>query len=319
MSDTGNLSVPEVLPGREYQHLLRRPRWFWWRAGLALSLSVVLWLIGMFVLVLAAAAVSVSTGQGLDLLAMTSIDDLSPGSFLVMNLAIALLIPAALLATRMAHGPGAGRISSVVGHLRWGWMLQCMSLLAPLYLLVVGLDLWLDPPDDGRHEDWLPLLLIILLTTPFQAAGEEYFARGLILQNVGGLFADPRRGVLIASTISVLLFAAAHGSADPWIFLDLAIFGGACALLAVRTGGLEAPIALHAINNMVGMILTLLFGGWAEGFVDENAVGHPVDPATALLICGLACWLLLRMADRQGVLRVRPATAAIPSRASVAA
>lgn len=282
---------------RPYHHLLRGPRFAGWRAALTFALAIA------FAMLSATAVLGVAKALGADA-AIDSVfegNEIDPLGFAFGNIVLALLIPSALLATRVAHGRGAGRLSSVTGRIRWRWLLRCMAVLLPLFVVYLALDLVIDRPEDGMHPQWAMLSLVILASTPLQAAGEEYFARGLILQNVGSLFADPRLAAGMAAVPAVLVFAAAHGSPDPWIFTDLAIFGAACTLLALRTGGLEAPIALHAINNVVGMITTLLFGGWMEGFVDADSVGQPLDPLLTLLACAIAVPLLLRLASRDGI------------------
>ncbi len=289
-------------PGAPYHHLLRGPRFSWWRALLTLALALTFALLSGLG-ILAVVALAAGAGQ-VDVL--LDPDNLSPPAFGLANVLIAILIPSALLAMRIVHGRGAGRLSSVAGRIRWNWLLRCMLALLPLYIVYVTLDLFIDQPTDGRHAQWLAMTLIVLASTPLQAAGEEYIARGLILQNVGAFFADTRHAAIVASVPAVLVFAAAHGSRDPWIFIDLAIFGAACTVLALRTGGLEAPIALHAMHNMVGMIATLLCGGFGEGFVDGESAGEPLDAALTLVVCAIAVPMLLRLAVRHGIRSTAP-------------
>lgn len=324
MTDSGNEGVSGAsLPGREYHHALRGPRHAWWRPPLALALGFGLALAFMLALLGTLYFLVRLTGPASARTAL--VDETTPFGFLAVTLGLAMLTPAALLATRLAHGKGSGRLSSVAGHFRWRWFLQCMAVLVPVFIAYLAVDLLLDPPEDGRYPQWTLMLPIVLVGVPFQAAGEEYLLRGLLLQNVGAMFASPRLAAVVASLASVLLFAAAHGSLDVWIFIDMAIFGAACVVLALRTGGLEASIALHATNNVVGMGGTLLFGGWLEGFVDADSVGHPLDPAMTLVVSALVVPLLVRMAERRGIARTatgldgrRAATAAPDPRASVA-
>jgi membrane protease YdiL (CAAX protease family) len=300
-------------PGVPYQQLLRGPRFSWWRAVLVIALTLAFTMAAFTLVTLAMMALGLE--HHLD--AMLEGEQMPPVAFGIGNLVLASLIPFAMLSSRIVHGRGAaGRLSSVAGRIRWNWLLRCMALLTPLFALYVGLDLLLDPPGDSTHPEWALLLVLILFTTPLQAAGEEYFARGLILQNVGSFFADRRLAAVAAAVPSVLLFAAAHGSADTWIFLDLAISGAACTVLALRTGGLEAPIALHAINNMVGMIATVLIGGWNEGFVAPGSEGQPLEPLLTLVACGIAVPLILGLAARQGLQCTRTAAPEQPRRAT---
>jgi membrane protease YdiL (CAAX protease family) len=287
----------------EYHQLLRGPRYGWWRPPLAIGLALGL-IVGAFFL-LGLASFLFGFDDQLD--ALLDTQEMSPGAFALGNLVIAGLIPACLIATRVVHRVRAGLLSSVAGRFRWNWFLRCCALLVPVYAAYVALDLLLDPPESSRHMDWALLLLLVLATTPLQAAGEEYLFRGMILQNIGGSFRNAAFGLAIAAIVSVLVFASAHGSADPWIFLDLAVFGAACCVLAWRTGGIEAPIALHVINNVLGMCGSLLIGGWEEGFVDETSQGKPLDLLLTLLACGVIVPLMLRLATRHGIARAAPA------------
>jgi hypothetical protein len=145
------------------------------------------------------------------------------------------------------------------------------------------------------------LLLMVLISTPVQAAGEEYLFRGLLMQNVGAWFRHPTVALVMTTALSTGLFAAAHGSSDVWVLLDLAVFALANCILIWRTGGIEAAVVLHAANNMVGMIGTIFLGGWAEGFVDDNSVGKPEDLLLTILVTSVTVPLVLRAAKRNGV------------------
>ncbi len=86
---------------------------------------------------------------------------------------------------------------------------------------------------------WLPFAVVILLTTPLQAAGEEYGFRGYGLQALGAWVRNPWFGIVVTS----LLFAAAHGGQSLPLFLNRFVFGMVAGYLTVRTGGLEARSA----------------------------------------------------------------------------
>jgi membrane protease YdiL (CAAX protease family) len=282
------------LGAREYQQLLRGPRFRWWRALLAVPLAALFAFALGLVLLFAASMVGMDDA----LLA----EEMTPASFFYVNLLLASLIPVSMLATRIAHGAAAmGALSSVVGRLRWFWLWRCAVLISPVVLVYVVLSFLFDWPQEARPPDWALLLFLIVLGTPFQAAGEEYFFRGILLQNTGGLFADPKVALIASGTLTSVLFAAVHGSTDLWIFIDLLIFGSACTILAWRTGGLEAPIALHVVNNMVGMMFSAVTGGWSEGFVGPESKGSPLEPALTLIMCTTVVTMVLRDAKRRGI------------------
>jgi membrane protease YdiL (CAAX protease family) len=295
--------------------MLRGPRHAWWRPPLTMLVALLLLtvLIGLGVLV------SYLLGVGEQVGAAMRSDQLDVTSFALLNLLLASLIPICILATRIVHRPGPGVMSSVAGAFRWGWFLRCCWVLAPLFVLYIALDLVLDPAADARPAQWGLLLLLVAVSTPAQAAGEEYLFRGLILQNIGVCFQNARFGLVIATLFSVVIFVAAHGSADLWICIDLGFGAAACCFLAWRTGGLEAPIALHAINNTFGMTGSLLFGGWAEGFVSETSQGKPLEALLSVVVATVAVVLMLRLARRQGIAQRSPPLPAAPVRAAARA
>ena len=88
--------------------------------------------------------------------------------------------------------------------------------------------------------------MVILLTSPLQAAAEEIFFRGYLMQALGSLVAKPWFGVVA----SALVFALLHGTQNLPLFVDRLAFGLLAGLLVWRTGGLEAGIAAHVVNNV---------------------------------------------------------------------
>nr|WP_257909865.1 CPBP family glutamic-type intramembrane protease [Janibacter limosus] len=84
--------------------------------------------------------------------------------------------------------------------------------------------------------------------------------RGL-MQGVGAWIKRPVLALVVSTVLSAATFAPAHTSLDPWVLLDLAGMAAACCYLTRRTGGLEAAIVLHVVNNMVITIGLTLLGG----------------------------------------------------------
>ncbi len=60
------------------------------------------------------------------------------------------------------------------------------------------------------------------------------------------------------------LFALAHGTQNFPLFFDRFAFGLIAAWLVTRTGGLEAGIALHVLNNFLAFGLALSYGDLSE-------------------------------------------------------
>jgi membrane protease YdiL (CAAX protease family) len=139
-------------------------------------------------------------------------------------------------------------------------------------------------------------LLVILLLTPLQAAGEEYVFRGYLTQAFGGVFGRTAVAVLVPA----LLFALAHGSQSAPVFFDRFAFGVVAGLAVVLTGGLEAVIAMHVLNNWLAFGLALAFGEMASTL---NPVGGswwtiPVTLTQSLVYLGLVVWAARRLGLR---------------------
>ena len=54
------------------------------------------------------------------------------------------------------------------------------------------------------------------------------------------------------------------------VLADLGIFAILAVAMTVRTGGLEAAVVMHAVNNVVIMVVSLVFGGFEDGFVSAD-------------------------------------------------
>ena len=112
----------------------------------------------------------------------------------------------------------------------------------------------------GPQPGFWGFLIVIVLTSPLQAMAEEIFFRGYLLQALGSLVARPWFGVVV----SAVLFALLHGLQNPALFADRLAFGLLAGLLVWRTGGLEAGIAAHVVNNVFAYTLAGLTTSIAE-------------------------------------------------------
>jgi uncharacterized protein len=249
----GRGSVPAVPVGdpQPYHRLLRNSRSEWWTPILgSLTILVGWWFSTLVILGIQFAIHRDPKGT------------VSWFGLLALNLSLAVLIPLSILMARLLNHQRPGLLSSVAGRLRWrplAWFALAALSLEVLLLAVVevgGVDL-LGNPGGGPAKDAAAVIAVTLLTSTFQAAGEEYFFRGYLLQTVGSMVRNP----LVAILITTVLFTMAHGIL-PWqspaLFLDRFAFGLVAAFLVVRTGGLEASIAAHAANNIVTFVFAAL-------------------------------------------------------------
>ena len=153
-------------------------------------------------------------------------------------------------------------------------------------------------------------LLVVLFLTPLQAAGEEYAFRGYLTQGFGSLMAGiAQRSNASARTVDWLsrgaavvlpavLFALAHGIGQSApIFFDRFAFGVVAGILVIRTGGLEAGIAMHVLNNFLAFGLALAYSDMASTLNPTG--GHWSDLIVtltqSLLYLVLATWVCRRL------------------------
>ncbi len=243
-------------------------------------------------------------GDGLERLSDT--DHVTPSSLAYLNLTLAGAIPATMIVTRFVHGLRPGWLGSVLPRIRWRWLLICLGLavIALFATLVVGAFLPAQGGDgtdvDGGLNAWTTtvrdFVIVVVFLTPLQAAGEEYAFRGYLTQVFGGLFRRRWAAVLLPA----VLFALSHGAQDLPVFFDRFAFGVVAGILVIATGGLEAGIAMHVLNNFLAFGLALAFSDMSSAL---NPTGGswwtiPVTLTQSLVYLALAIWAARRFGVR---------------------
>jgi membrane protease YdiL (CAAX protease family) len=218
----------------------------------------------------------------------------------VLCLAIAALLPVTLTGARWVQARHAGGLSSVIGRLRWRWLFTCLGLgtVATIATLSGGSGLMAATGvtgDTGTWVGWGPFALsmaVLVVVVPLQAAAEEYGFRGWLLQALGAVVRRP----WIPIGVQAVLFAALHGWGTPWGFADLVIFGLLAGWLTVRTGGIEAAVALHVANNLLSFTGAAAFGllGGEETVTDAGWQVVVVDVPVLLAYTAVVLWLARR-------------------------
>jgi membrane protease YdiL (CAAX protease family) len=213
----------------------------------------------------------------------------NPIGMLAAHLALALLLPLSLALVVLVHGVRPRWLHSVQPGFRWAWAVQGVLVAAVVFgLLLVGSNLGQFPAFRPQPGFWW-FLPVILLTSPLQAAAEEYFFRGYLLQALN-LVVPGRWFGLVGSA---LVFALFHGTQNLPLFLDRFGFGLVAGVLVLRTGGLEAGIAAHVVNNVfaftwagltssIAAVKATQVIGWAEAAWD--VAGFAVFALVALLL-----------------------------------
>lgn len=287
--------VTAAAPGSPYHRLAHTARHRWWRHLLAFLVVVVGWTLGAAVVygVAATAALVADRPMGAD-----GLPSLGGHADLALMFAmVAVLLPVTVLAVWWLERRPAGSLSSVTGRLRLRWLAWCLLPAAVALALILGLGTLVTPDaaDEGAWAGWRSFgisLALLVVFVPVQAAAEEYAFRGFLLQAVGAFLRRPWVPILVQA----VLFAAVHGWGTPWGFADLVVFGMLTGYLTIRTGGLEAAIALHVVNNLVAAGLAAALGQFS---IDETAADLPwqmvlVDVPVLVAYTLVILWLAKR-------------------------
>jgi uncharacterized protein len=228
-----------------YHRLARRGRYRWWKPIVELVLFAVL-VIGLWL------AVILPLLEGLG-----PADNGAPG-LIKLGLTIACFTPAAILAARIMGRPW-GALLSVADRFRGRWFATCLLITLGFVTAstVIGLVIG-GGPERGGWVGWSnfwPLAITVLLVIPLQASAEEFAFRGTLMQAVGAYLPWPWVSIVITSVI----FGAAHALPLEG-FVAITTFGLVAGWLTIRTGGLEAAIALHVLNNVTFFLLDAATG-----------------------------------------------------------
>ncbi|GAB3252520.1 lysostaphin resistance A-like protein [Nocardioides dilutus] len=294
----------------EYHLIQRAGAEGWWRpavgvVSLALSFFVVPAILGLVLLVILLTqgdSVEEATNRFADT------DNVTPLVLGFLNVSLAALIPVCLLLTWLLHRLRPGWLSSVAPRLRWGWMAACFGLAFVALVVTVVVATLLPSAGEaaemsGELNEWTTttrdFVLVIVLLTPLQAAGEEYAFRGYLTQAFGGIFAPlgPQAGRAAAVLLPAVLFALAHGAQDAPVFVDRLAFGLVAGVLVITTGGLEAGIAMHVLNNFLAYGFALAYSDMTSALNPSGGSWWqlPVTLTQSLAYLGLATWVARRM------------------------
>ena len=303
-----SVAVPELRPpdGAAYPQILRVENFVFWR-------SIVGVVIGLALFLLLTTVIS----QALVLLFWATLaPDYSyadyfresfaferPLGMLATNLGIATLIPICLLLVSGLHQMPSRWLWSVQPGIRWRYLIGSLVIAIVALNGVMLLSTLTEPPLTFEPQPGVAeFLVVILLTSPLQAVAEETFFRGYLMQALGSLVARPWFGVVV----SAVIFALLHGLQNPPLFVDRLAFGLLAGWLVWRTGGLEAGIAAHVINN----VFAYGVAGFTTSIAELKAVreiswvdaGFDVGGFALFALLAYALFRVLKLSNRVGSL-----------------
>ncbi|WBB53967.1 type II CAAX endopeptidase family protein [Verrucosispora sp. WMMD573] len=145
----------------------------------------------------------------------------------------------------------------------------------------------------------IAMLVIVMLSTPVQAAGEELMFRSAVLPAAASWVRQVRPALVVGLVISSLGFAVVHGSTDPWLFGYYAVFGISTGLMAIISRGGEAPVAFHVANNVLfTTVNTVMAGG--EGFAIDRSTDTGDASLLILAVVNICMVVLVWLRERRG-------------------
>ncbi|GAA2177579.1 hypothetical protein GCM10009847_04020 [Leucobacter tardus] len=293
----------------EYHRLFRGVTGFrWWKPLVALVLAALYYFTLSLVFGIVMGPVLVLT-SGVPFGDMTAfmenferllvLDTQEPLSLVFGLGSVILMIPSVWLALLSVGIRPLGRAWSVALRVRWGLVWKTAGLAIACLLVTNGLSivvqmLFFDSPQEMAAE--MPeidltaamwSLLIVLLLVPFQAAAEELVFRGFFMQVIGSWLRSPWLAILLPT----VAFALAH-IYDIWGMLSVGVMGLIAAWLSWRTGGLEAAISIHVVNNLIA------FGIMASGLSGSTAQESETGGSWVSILvqaAGLLLFLVLTM------------------------
>ncbi|MDN4172800.1 type II CAAX endopeptidase family protein [Nocardioides sp. SOB77] len=299
---------PATGEGLTYERLHRLGRTGWWRPLVGVLLLVFLVLVLQTVATVVIAVYLLVRGVGVDeALDRLTGDPVTPSFLALVNVGWALAIPAVWLVGFALHRLRPGWVSSVGLRLRWRWFAACFGVAFVALFLTLVVSALLPAQGSGTEvstelNDFTrttrDFALVVLLLTPLQAAGEEYAFRGYLTQAFGGLV--PWRWVAVV--VPAFLFALAHGvGQDLPIFFDRFAFGLVAGTLVILTGGLEAGIAMHVLNNWLAFGIALAFGDMTSALNPSGGTwwSLPVTLTQSLAFLGLTLLVARAMGVRR--------------------
>jgi membrane protease YdiL (CAAX protease family) len=234
-----------------------------------------------------------------------TLESVGPASLLYLNLVLGSSILVCWLVIRLLHRMRPRWLTSVVPKMRWRLFFIFVGISVVALVAQIVVSMLISGPGEGDltasvnefTATTAVIGLVVLVTTPFQAAGEEYVFRGYLMQALGSLTRSRWVALLATST----LFAVAHGVQNFPLFFDRFMFGLIAGWLVIRTGGLEAGIAMHILNNFFAFGYALVFSDLTSSLT-VSEVGWENIPLT-LTQAGTYAVLVLLVARRLDVQR----------------
>lgn len=229
-----------------------------WRYLLGIVLTILGWQVLGLIPFILALAIAVATGrlspeQLNEGNLLSSLDPL--WSYVLLNLMFWFFLASVIGVVQVIHRRNWRTLVSPSATIDYGRIVQGFAVWFGL-MAVSTLCEYLLNPDAYRltfdPQQWLVLLPIALVLTSIQAATEELFFRGYLLQGLGLLTRQP----IVLMLISGILFAVPH-FLNPEMAVNFALlalnyfaFGVFLTWFTLKDERLELAIGMHVANNL---------------------------------------------------------------------
>ena len=307
-------NVPGLLPpdGAVYPQLLRTSEFVWWRSalGVLFGLSMFLLITSLLSRVVTLFAWTITTGVPYGQYYTQAYAFERPSGMLAANLGIAMLIPICWLLMTMVH--------SVAPLVVLGTTRPALALSVDLPRHRCGRAERRFADLLGGHRATQPQCSERFLGLPDRhrsdlaaasRSGGDVLPR-LSDAGVGSLVRQPWFQVVVSSVV----FAFFHGTQNLALFTDRLAFGLLAAILVWRTGGLEAGIAAHVVNNVFAYLIagltTSIAALRATRWIDWANAGFDVGGFAVFAVLAYLVARRMKLRTKVDLSLVRPAPAA---------
>ncbi|MCL1922953.1 MAG: lysostaphin resistance A-like protein [Propionibacteriaceae bacterium] len=301
---------------KDYMRFFQVPARPWWWAPIALVAAVAALFVVSFIVEMVHFFLEPGMWDIVIQYMETGVMSTTPGMFLANNILLAVCIPVAILFSWVFYKQGFGWLMSVVGRMRWRWLALVTGVLVLGYIVITALEFFVLADGQAAIQElqmqpytWF-MIATIILTTPFQAAAEEIVIRGFLGRILAALVPHRVLGLWVSALVTTAVFTLLHGSTDIWLNIFYVVFGFMAWWLVYRTGGLEASIAFHIVNNLFAE-WTLPFSDFSDIFDRSSGAGD----SSMLVSMGLQVALLFLidyLARRRGLVRLSAPASALP-------
>ncbi len=230
----------------------------WWRYLLSFAVILFFWLVlGSIPVVLFSAYLMVDGNpeSGFSETGFSGVDPLV--AFLVTMSGFLMFILAIFISVRFIHGRPFRSLVTAGPKINWKRMAFGFTFWFVIACLVSLFEAILYPNRYTSSFDPIPFLVFFffaILLIPIQAACEELFFRGYLMQSLGLRI----RGLIVLPLISGLIFGALHfwnpemsETNGSWLLgASYLLIGSFAALVTLLDGGLELALGLHVANNL---------------------------------------------------------------------